>query len=110
LKRNELLELIMDSMKDPVVFADNNHIIKYMNRAAVSHYKKGTSLLGSSLLNCHNAESVRIITEVHERMKDGLEEELISDNERHRVFMRAVKDREGNLIGYYERFEPPVSD
>ena len=49
-----------------------------------------------------------MMIEIFEKMKSGLEEEIITDNERHRIYMRAVRDSNGNLIGYYERFEPPV--
>ena len=37
----------------------------------------------------------------------GEDEKMITNNEKHRKFMRAVRDGDGNLIGYYERFEPP---
>jgi hypothetical protein len=37
----------------------------------------------------------------------GEVEKVIADDETMRVFMRAVRDKRGNLIGYFERFEPP---
>jgi hypothetical protein len=39
--------------------------------------------------------------------QDGLEEQLITDDEEHRIFMRAVRDPQGRVLGYYERYEPP---
>ena len=108
MKQNELYEIFLDSLKDAFVFADNDHIIKYMNSAAVKRYKEGEALLGKSIFSCHNEVSQKMIIDIHEKMKAGLEEELITDNERHRIYMRAVRDRDGNLLGYYERFEPPV--
>ena len=109
MQKNELMELLLDSMKDPVVFADNDHIIRYMNSAATKRFKDGETLIGRSIFSCHNDESVKIISGIHEQIKIGLEEKLITDNEKHRAYMRAVRDRDGNLIGYYERYEPPVS-
>ena len=106
--QNELYALFLDSLKDAFVFADNDHIIKYMNTAAVKRYKEGEDLLGRSIFSCHNEVSQKLIIDIHEKMKSGLEEELITDNERHRIYMRAVRDRDGNLLGYYERYEPPV--
>jgi DUF438 domain-containing protein len=106
--RNELYEIFLNSLKDAFVFADNDHIIKYMNSAAVERYKEGEALIGRSIFSCHNEVSQKMIIDIHEKMKSGLEEELITDNERHRIYMRAVRDRDGNLLGYYERFEPPV--
>jgi len=40
-------------------------------------------------------------------MKQGLDEELITDNKKYRIYMRAVRSETGTLIGYYERYEPP---
>lgn len=97
----------LDSLKNPFLFADTDHTIRYMNTAAKSHYEKGEALMGTSVLDCHNAESQRIMLEIFEEMKDGLEERLITDNEKYRIYMRAVRDSEGRLLGYYERYEPP---
>ena len=41
-------------------------------------------------------------------MHEGLDERLIADNEKHRIYMRAVRDEDGNVLGYYERYEPPA--
>jgi DUF438 domain-containing protein len=104
-----LLASFMDSLKDPFLFADTDHIVRYMNRAAIVHYEEGEALIGRSLLDCHNPESCRIIVETLAAMRaDGLEERLITDNGKHRIFMRAVRDAQGTVLGYYERYEPPV--
>jgi hypothetical protein len=42
-------------------------------------------------------------------MRAGLAERLITDNEKHRIYMRAVRDGSGRLLGYYERYEPPAT-
>ncbi|NLV24700.1 MAG: PAS domain-containing protein [Deltaproteobacteria bacterium] len=102
-----LYAAFMDSMKNPFLFVDTDHIIRYMNRAARAHYAAGEKLLGRSILACHNEDSQRQIVEIYEKMKDGLEEQLITDNARHQIYMRAVRDQSGNLLGYYERYEPP---
>ncbi|MFH1749080.1 MAG: hypothetical protein ABIG44_18775 [Planctomycetota bacterium] len=49
---------------------------------------------------------LRIIAILAE-LKSGLDDRLITDNEKHRIFMRAVRDADGRLLGYYERYEPP---
>jgi hypothetical protein len=104
---DDLPGLLLDSLKDPFVFCDTDHMIRYMNAAAVAHYSAGRDLLGTSVLDCHNAESCRIIHEIFAEMKNGLDERLITDNEKHRIYMRAVRDPDGRLLGYYERYEPP---
>jgi PAS domain-containing protein len=102
------MSALLDSLKDPVLVADTEHKILYMNRAAVAHYEEGERLLGRSLLKCHNERSCRMIVEILAAMQqEGLEEQLITDDEEHRIFMRAVRDPGGSLLGYYERYEPP---
>jgi len=103
-----LLAAILDSLKDPVLVADTSHVTCYMNRAAIAHYEQGAGLLGRSLLECHNAQSQQMMFEILAAMHQGLEERLITDNERVRIFMRAVRGPEGELLGYYERYEPKV--
>jgi DUF438 domain-containing protein len=102
-----LLAAVLDSLKDPVLVADTEHITRYMNKAALRYYEEGATLIGRSLLECHNPQSQRIMIDILAAMHDGLEEQLITDNEKHRIYMRAVRDEEGNVMGYYERYEPP---
>ena len=104
----ELLEIFLDSLKNPFMFVDTEHVIRYMNKAAINNYKRGTAHLGESIFACHNKNSCRIIREVFAEMQKGLEERLITDNDRFRIYMRAVRDGSGKLLGYYERYEPPV--
>jgi len=49
-----LMAAILDSLTDPLLLADTNHTIRYMNKRAATFYEQGTSLLGRSLLDCHN--------------------------------------------------------
>ena len=102
-----LAAALLDSLKDPFLFADTNHVIRYMNMAAIAHYKEGAALLGQSVLDCHKkTESRQRICDVVAALEQGAEEQLVSDGEKQRTFMRAVRDRAGRLIGYYERYEP----
>ena len=103
-----LMAAILDSLKAPVLFADTEHITRYMNKAAIAHYSEGESLLGRSLLDCHNEQSQRQIIEILAAMQAGEEERLITDNEEHRIYMRAVRGADGQVLGYYERYEPPA--
>ena len=104
----ELMASILDSLKNPFLFADTHHIVRYMNKAAVAHYEQGESLIGTSVLDCHNPKSQALMLDILEAMQQGEDERLITDNEKYRIYMRAVRDEEGDLIGYYERYEPPV--
>ncbi len=103
----KLMSAFLDSLKEPFLFADTKHIVRYLNKAALSHYSAGAKLLGASLLDCHNEESNRMIVEILAAMHNGEEERLITCNEKHRIYMRAVRDKNDELLGYYERYEPP---
>jgi PAS domain-containing protein len=99
---------ILDSLKDPILFADTEHVTRYMNKAAVAHYEEGGALIGRSLMDCHNEQSQKTMIEILAAMRnEGLEEQLITDDEEHRIYMRAVRDVGGKVLGYYERYEPP---
>lgn len=101
------LRHFLNSMENPFMFVDNEHIIRFMNKVALQHYDKGEKLLGTSIFDCHNDESNKMIKEIYGKMQSGLDEELITDNKKYRIYMRAIRDDDGNLLGYYERYEPP---
>ncbi len=105
----EMLGAILNSIKDPILFADTGHVTRYMNTSAIAHYRQGAALIGRSLLDCHNERSQAVMREVLTALQAGEEERLITDNERHRIYMRAVRDDDGRLLGYYERYEPPAA-
>jgi hypothetical protein len=45
--------------------------------------------------------------EILAAMQEGLEEQLITEKDEYNVYMRAIRDQDGKLLGYYERYEPP---
>lgn len=104
----EFYEALLNSMKNPVLVADTNHIVKYMNKPAINHYEEGEDLMGSNLLLCHNEESQKMMIDILTEMQNGLDEKLITDNEKYRIYMRAVRNDRGELTGYFERYEPPI--
>jgi DUF438 domain-containing protein len=106
-----LMAAIADSLTTPITFADTGHVIRYMNKAAIEQYAKrgGAALVGTSVLNCHNEQSQATILAIFEEMRSGLDERLISDTPTRRIYMRAVRDSDGRLVGYYERFEYPMT-
>jgi hypothetical protein len=102
-----LATALLDSLKDSLLFADTNHVIRYMNQAAIAHYKEGAALLGRSVLDCHQKEESRQrIRDAGAALQQGADEQLVSDGQKQRTFMRAVRDENGRLLGYYERKEP----
>ncbi len=103
----ELMTAALESIKDPFVLVDLDHTILYLNKPGAENYSKwgGASLVGKCLLDCHNEESCRAIEEIVAAMHAGEDERLISSNDRRRIYMRAVRDTDGKLIAYYERYE-----
>lgn len=101
---------IADSFPYPIVFVDNEYIIRFMNRYARYYYHQERGygeLIGKSLFDCHNnASSRERIQAAYEKMKRDGKEVYIGVNTRNqRYYMQGVRDGEGNLIGFFERFE-----
>ncbi|MEJ2721857.1 MAG: PAS domain-containing protein [bacterium] len=109
LEKSTLFELL-DSVVEPIVFTDNDHIIRYVNPAAERKYRdRGfEDLPGKSLMDCHNPESQTKIYQIYEKLRSGSNEEFVSltDDGNSRIYARAVRDDSGALLGYYERYEP----
>jgi PAS domain-containing protein len=102
-----LLAAILDSLKEPVLVADTDHMTFYMNKSAIEFYEGGESLIGRSLLDCHNEESQQMMIEILAAMHEGEDERIITNDKEHRIYMRVVRGQEGQVLGYYERYEPP---
>jgi len=105
--KEEMLTTLLDNWNKPVVFVDTEHIIRYMNKPAESHYAKWGNILNKSIFHCHNEKSNQMILECFEKLKKKEKEILISDNPRHKVYMCGVYNPTGTLIGYFERYDPP---
>ncbi len=56
----------------------------------------------------HTIDILALLQEKTKGNLTGEDERMITDNEKYRIYMRAVRDEQGELIGYYERDEPPV--
>lgn len=102
---------IIDNDKNAVVICDQNHRIIYMNPAAVKRYEKrgGASLIGENLLNCHNPRSINLIEKTLMWFRENKENNIVytsyNEKENKDVYMVALRDESGKLIGYYEKHE-----
>ncbi|MDE5985410.1 MAG: PAS domain-containing protein [Eubacterium sp.] len=102
---------IINQDRSAVVICDLQHIIIYMNPAAISRYSKsgGAQLIGKSLLACHNAKSEEIINQVISWFEKSKDNNIIytfrNEKENKDVYMVALRDDDGALIGYYEKHE-----
>ena len=105
----QMLESILNSIPYPVVFVDIDHIIRYLNLRAKYHYYKERGykeLVGKSISVCHSDKSMEFIKQAFEKFKNNGAEIFLHVNVRNeRVYIVPVRDDNGNLLGYYERFE-----
>ena len=102
---------MIDEDKAAVVICDTEHKIIYMNPAACENYSKwgGAELLGKNLLECHNSRSQEMIHKVVEWFQADKSHNRIytyyNEKQNKDVYMIALRDEQGALIGYYEKHE-----
>lgn len=102
---------IIDQERCAVVICNLQHEIIYMNPSAITKYAKrgGERLVGQSLLDCHNEKSAEKIKQIIQWFAGSKEHNLVytfhNEKENKDVYMVALRDDEGGLIGYYEKHE-----
>ena len=109
MEKLEMLEAILDSYPYRVVFVDCDHVIRYLNRAAKYHYyqvRGYRDLIGRYLFDCHQELSrERIEAAVEKLRRHGNEIYLGVTPDNQRYYINPVRNEEGELLGYFERFE-----
>jgi hypothetical protein len=99
---------IIDKISHPIVFVSNVHVIQYLNKLAQKRYyeQRGYSdLIGKSLFDCHNSISKNKIIAIHQQLREGTDEVCIGVFKGEKITVVGVRDPQGELIGYFERFE-----
>ena len=102
---------VLEQDRAPVLLCDLNHTIVYLNRAAAERYAQqgGAALLGKSLMRCHPPKAREIIERVLDWFRESPTHNLVyefrNDEENKDVYMVALRDENGTLIGYYEKHE-----
>jgi PAS domain-containing protein len=108
---SQYFKSIIDEDKCAVVICNLEHEIIYMNPAAADRYAKsgGARLVGQSLLDCHGGRSQEMIRKVAAWFADSADHNRIytfhNEKENRDVYMVALRDEDGTLIGYYEKHE-----
>ena len=104
---NKLLKSVLEQDIAPVVICDINDIIVYMNPAAIKCYHK--DLTGGNIKDCHPPKANEMIDKVIAWFKESTKNNIIytyrNDEENKDVYMVALRDEGGALIGYYEKHE-----
>ncbi len=102
---------VLDQDVSPVVLCDLQHTIVYMNPVAAERYAAfgGDKLVGKSLLDCHNPHSKAKIQQVIAWFAEDISHNRVytfcNEKENKDVYMVALRDEAGKLIGYYEKHE-----
>ncbi|MDD6824789.1 MAG: PAS domain-containing protein [Oscillospiraceae bacterium] len=108
---NKLLKSVIDQDRSPVVICNPEHVIVYMNPAAKINYAKrgGESLIGKSLLDCHNPMSNEMIKKVVSWFEEDVNNNIMftfhNEKQNKDVYMIALRNENQELIGYYEKHE-----
>ncbi len=98
---------VIDRDSAPVVICDLTHTVVYMNPAAVARYR--VDITGNSIKSCHNGDSNEKIDRVVAWFKESKDHNTVftsrNEKENKDVYMIALRDDDGELIGYYEKHE-----
>ena len=104
---NELIKAVLEQDSAPVVVCDMDSIVRYMNPAAIEHYHR--DLTGSDVRNCHPARANALIERVLDWFRQSGDNNKVytyrNDKEDKDVYMIALRNAGGQLIGYYEKHE-----
>ena len=107
MKLYKLLKSVLDQDTAPVVVCDIDDIIVYMNPSAIERYHK--DLTGKSIKDCHSPKANEMIDKVVAWFKQNKNNNIIytyhNEKENKDVYMVALRDDDGTLIGYYEKHE-----
>lgn len=100
---------VIDQDRAAVVICNLRHEIIYMNNSAKERYKKYGDIVGKNLLDCHNPKSCEMIQRVVEWFGADKSHNIMftthMERENKDVYMVALRDENGDLIGYYEKHE-----
>ena len=104
---NKLFKSVLEQDRAPIVICDLEHTIVYMNPVAIELNHK--DLTGLSLKKCHNEKSNELIDKVIAWFSKSAENNIVytynNVKENKDVYMVALRDDDGALIGYYEKHE-----
>ena len=96
---------IIDQDSAPIVICDLDSVIVYMNPASVKAYR--ADLTGRNLALCHSSESNEKIRRVLAWFQASPEHNCVftsrGDRENKDIYMVALRNGQGQLIGYYEK-------
>ena len=103
----QVFKSILQQDKAPIVVCDMESTVVYMNPAAIARYQR--DLTGKSIKACHPAAANEKIDQVLRWFSQSHDHNIVytfrNDEENKDVYMVALRDDAGMLIGYYEKHE-----
>lgn len=103
----KLFKSILEQDRAPIVVCDMESTVVYMNPSAIARYKR--DLTGRSVKSCHpaaaNEKIERVLAWFAESRDNNIVYTFRNDEENKDVYMVALRDECGRLIGYYEKHE-----
>lgn len=106
---NKYLRAFVETDMNQIVICDTNHIIVYMNKVAIEKFSDlgGADLIGKSLMQYLGVETQSRIEAIVSWFSESPDNNWVYTyrNEASQTDMYAValRDENGNLIGYYEK-------
>ena len=106
---DKYLRAFVETDMNQIVICDTNHIIVYMNKVAIEKFSDlgGADLIGKSLMQYLGVETQSRIEAIVSWFSESPDNNWVYTyrNEASQTDMDAValRDENGNLIGYYEK-------
>lgn len=103
---------VLEQDRSPIVICDLNHVIVYMNPAAVRHYRERGSvgnLVGRDVRLCHPGYASAHLEEICAWFARSVDNNIVFTRHNEQAnkddYMVALRDDDGTLIGYYGKHE-----
>lgn len=100
----KFLKAILDSMDDIIVFADNSHMVRFVNARAESIIKDGYAAIGRSIFSAYDDAYCETIRQAYERIEEHEKEIPLFESDGFKLYMQAVRNRKGALEGYLIKY------
>lgn len=103
MNREDIPGYILDGIPYELVFVDCDHVIRHLNRIA---RKKFGDIVGKSIFDFHKPSTNELLKRHFAQLeRDGKEIFTYVNGDNVRVYVTPVHDEQGNLLGYFQRFE-----
>ena len=106
---DKYLRAFVETDMNQIVICDTNHIIVYMNKVAIEKFSDlgGADLIGKSLMQYLGVETQSRIEAIVSWFSESPDNNWVytyrNEASQTDIYAVALRDENGNLIGYYEK-------